>query len=106
VRWLLNLAYMTLANIRPASPAKYRISRRFSASKDSVPRFVDIAPAAGLNSFSMAVVSSSMISTTTVSRYRHFQLRPMRAPALVPQHGAGNLHDRAAEAGLSDQLGG
>ena len=107
VRWLLNLAYMTLGKYPSGVPAKYRISPSVFASRDSVPRFVDIAPAAGLNSFSMAggvIVddfdNDGLLDIVTSS---YDQCEPLH---LFHNNGDGTFTDRAAEAGLSDQLGG
>jgi len=50
VRWLLNLAYMTLANIRPASPPNTASPVGFRVERQR-PRFVDIAPAAASTRF-------------------------------------------------------
>jgi len=107
VRWLLNLAYMTLGKYPSGVPAKYRISPSVFASKDSVPRFVDIAPAAGLNSFSMAggvIVddfdNDGLLDIVTSS---YDQCEPLH---LFHNNGDGTFTDRAAQAGLSDQLGG
>jgi tetratricopeptide (TPR) repeat protein len=107
VRWLLNLAYMTLGKYPSGVPAKYRIPPSVFASKDSVPRFVDIAPAAGLNSFSMAggvIVddfdNDGLLDIVTSS---YDQCEPLH---LFHNNGDGTFTDRAAEAGLSDQLGG
>src|SRR5256886_993563 len=54
VKWLLNLAYMTLGKYPAGVPAKYLISPSAFQSKETIGRFVDVAPAAGLDKFSMA----------------------------------------------------
>jgi tetratricopeptide (TPR) repeat protein len=107
VRWLLNLAYMTLGKYPSGVPAKYRIPPSVFASKESVARFVDIAPAAGLNSFSMAggvIVddfdSDGLLDIVTSSYDQCESLH------LFHNNGDGTFTDRAAQAGLSDQLGG
>ena len=50
-RWLLNLAYMTLGEYPAGVPSAYLIPEKDFHSKQSVGRFVDVAPAAGLNAF-------------------------------------------------------
>jgi hypothetical protein len=107
VRWLLNLAYMTLGKYPSGVPAKYRISPSVFASKDTVPRFIDIAPSAGLNSFSMAggvIVddfdNDGLLDIVTSS---YDQCEPLH---FFHNNGDGTFTDRAAQAGLSDQLGG
>jgi tetratricopeptide (TPR) repeat protein len=107
VRWLLNLAYMTLGEYPAGVPAAYRIPPGAFESKQNVGRFVDVAAAAGLNVFSEAggvivddfdndgqldVVTSSM----DVCEPMHF----------FHNNGDGTFTDRAAQAGLADQLGG
>src|SRR6267143_5564560 len=54
VKWLLNLAYLTMGKYPSGVPAKYRIPPSAFESQESIGRFVDVAPAAGLNSISMA----------------------------------------------------
>jgi hypothetical protein len=54
VKWLLNLAYMTMGKYPAGVPHKFLISSSAFESKESIGRFTDVAPAAGLNSFSMA----------------------------------------------------
>ncbi len=54
VKWLLNLAYMTLGKYPSGVPQKYLLplsSFGVSASGESVGRFTDVAPQAGLNLF-------------------------------------------------------
>ncbi len=107
VRWLLNLAYMTVGEYPAGVPAAYLIPPRAFESKQNVGRFTDVAKAAGLNVFSEAggaivedfdndglldVVTSSM----DVCEPLHF----------FHNNGDGTFTDRAAQAGLADQLGG
>ncbi|MGA8272406.1 MAG: peptidylprolyl isomerase, partial [Candidatus Sulfotelmatobacter sp.] len=54
VKWLLNLAYMTLGKYPASVPPQYLIPPSIFESSEDVGRFVDVAPAAGLDSFSMA----------------------------------------------------
>jgi tetratricopeptide (TPR) repeat protein len=106
-RWLLNLAYATLGSYPNGVPAKYLIPLVAFESKESVGRFVDVAPLVGLDTFSMAggtivddfenngrldVVTSSMDMCQPL-RYFH-------------NNGDGTFSDRAREAGLAKQLGG
>jgi len=107
VKWLLNLAYMTLGKYPDGVPQKYLISPSVFASKENVGRFLDVAPAAGLNFISMAggvVVDdfeNSGLLDIAVSSYDACQ--PMR---FFQNNGDGTFTDRAVQAGLSDQLGG
>jgi hypothetical protein len=107
VKYLLNVAYMTLGTYPSAVPPKYLISPSLFESKEPAPHFVDVAPAAGINSFSMAggvivedfenngsldVVTSSM----NMCEHLHY----------FHNNGNGTFVDRWKEAGLEDQLGG
>jgi tetratricopeptide (TPR) repeat protein len=107
VKWLLNLAYMTLGKYPAGVPAKFLIPPSKFESKEDIGRFVDVAPAAGLDSFSMAggvivedfdgdgwldIVTSSYDSCEPL----HF----------FHNNGDGTFTNRAIQAGLGDQLGG
>ena len=107
VKWLLNLAYMTLGEYPAGVPEAYLVPESVFESKENIGRFVDVAPAAGLNVMRGAggvivddfennglldVVASSMDECDPI-RYLH-------------NNGDGTFTDRTAEAGLSDQLGG
>ena len=106
-RWLLNLSYATLGAYLDGVPAKYRIPLSAFASKETVDRFVDVAPSAGVNTFSMAggvvvddfenngrldILTSSMDMCQPL-RYFH-------------NNGDGTFTDRASEAHLDKQMGG
>jgi len=107
VRWLLNLAYMTMGKYPAAVPQKYLIPLSAFESKENVGRFLDVAPAAGLGSFSEAggvivddfenngrfdVITSSFDSCSSL-RYFH-------------NNGDGTFTDQTEKAGLSGILGG
>ncbi len=107
VKWLLNLAYLTLGEYPSKVPPQYLIPKTTFESKQDPRLFKDVAPAAGLNVFSEAggvivedfdndglldVVTSSM-DVCEPMHYFH-------------NNGDGTFTDRAAQAGLGDQLGG
>jgi len=106
VKWLLNLAYMTLGEYPAGVPAAYLIPESVFKSKEDIGRFVDVAPAAGLdvmrgaggivvddfeNNGLLDVVASSMDECDSL-RYLH-------------NNGDGTFSDRTAAAGLSGQYG-
>lgn len=106
-RWFLNLAFASLGEYPDGVPEKYRIPLSPFESKESVARFADVAPAAGVDTFSMAgsvivddfenngrldILTSSMDMCQPL-RYFH-------------NNGDGTFTDRAREAGLGKQLGG
>ena len=107
VKWLLNLAYMTLGKYPAGVPAKYLISPSAFQSKETIGRFVDVAPAAGLDKFSMAggtIVddfdNDGLLDVVTSSYYH---CEPLH---FFHNNGDGTFTDRAAQAGLGNQLGG
>ncbi|MGB6830203.1 MAG: FG-GAP-like repeat-containing protein [Terracidiphilus sp.] len=107
VRWLLNLAYMTLGQYPSGVPVKYRIPIEDFQSKQNIGRFVDVAPQAGLNILRAAggvlvddfdndglldVVVSSVDMCDPVHYFHN--------------NGNGTFTDRTKEAGLLNELGG
>jgi tetratricopeptide (TPR) repeat protein len=107
VKWLLNLAYMTLGKYPDGVPKEYLIPASAFASGEDIGRFVDVAPAAGLNFASMA-------NGVAVDDFENDGLLDVVASSYdvcEPLHffhnnGDGTFTDRSAQAGLSNQLGG
>ena len=107
VKWLLNLAYMTLGKYPSAVPAEYLILPSDFDSKQSIGRFVDVAPTAGLDFVSMA---NGVIADDFENRGL-LDVVTSSYDVCAPMHyfrsnGDGTFSDRAMQAGLSDQLGG
>jgi tetratricopeptide (TPR) repeat protein len=107
VKWLLNLAYMTIGKYPLGVPQQYLISPSAFESKQNIGRFVDVAPATGLNFVSMAngVIADDFenngLLALAVSSY------DVCAPLHFFHNNAdGTFTDRASQAGLSGQLGG
>jgi len=107
VKWLMNLAYMTLGKYPKGVAQQYLIAPVEFESKDDIGRFVDVAPAAGLDFFSMAggVIADDFendgqldIVASTFDMCGPLQY--------FHNNGDGTFTDRAAQAGLADQLGG
>jgi len=107
VKWLLNLAYMTLGKYPSGVPQQYLIPPSVFESKQDIGRFVDVAPAAGLDLFTMAngVIADDFenqgLLDVILSSYD--VCAPLR---FYHNNGDGTFTDRAAQAGLLDQLGG
>jgi len=107
VKWILNLAYMTLGKYPAGVPSQYLIPPSTFESPEDVGRFVDVAPAAGINLYSM---SGGLI----VDDFEHnglFDIVTSDFGQCAPMHffhnnGDGTFSDKTAQAGLSDQLGG
>src|SRR6202167_6172 len=107
VRWLLNLAYVTLGEYPAGVPAKYLVPMSLFESKQNVGRFTDVAREAGLNVFSAAggaivddFENNGLLDVITSS-----------ADMCDPLHyfhnnRDGPFTDRTVQAGLSGQLGG
>jgi tetratricopeptide (TPR) repeat protein len=107
VKWLLNIAYMTTGAYPSGVPQQYLLDPKLFESAENFGRFKDVAHAAGVDSFAMAggvivddfdndglldIVSSSMD-----------MCQPLH---LFHNNGDGTFTDRAAQAHLTDQLGG
>jgi hypothetical protein len=108
VRWLLNLAYMTLGEHPGGVPAKQLLSLdRFFHSEFDIGKFRDIGHLVGVNRFNQAgggimedfdndglldIVVTSMDPTLHMAYYRN--------------KGDGTFEDRTKAAGLEKQLGG
>ncbi|CAN5663471.1 hypothetical protein BH18ACI4_BH18ACI4_20170 [soil metagenome] len=107
VRWLLNIAHMTLGGYPRDVPKEYLIPPAAFESKENIGRFVDVAASAGLNTVGNAggvivddfdndgfldVVISSVDPCESLHYYHH--------------NGDGTFSDRTVEAKLSHQLGG
>lgn len=107
VKWLLNLAYMTLGQYPDKLPPKYLIPPSTFQSAESVGRFRDVAPAAGLDTFSMAggIVVDDLENNgrLDVVKSSFDVCAPMQ---FFHNNGDGSFTDQAAKAGIADQLGG
>ncbi|MGB7140313.1 MAG: FG-GAP-like repeat-containing protein [Candidatus Acidiferrum sp.] len=107
VKWLLNLAYMTLGKYPSSVPAEYLIPPSVFESKQSIGRFVDVAPAAGLD----FVATASGVAVDDFENRGLLDVVTSSYDVCAPMHyfrnnGNGTFTDRASQAGLSGQLGG
>ena len=107
VKWLLNLSYMTLGKYPAGVPQQYLIPPSTFESTEDVGRFVDVAPAAGINLYSM----SGGLIVDDFERNGLFDVVTSDFGQCAPMHyfhnnGDGTFADRTAQAGLGDQLGG
>jgi tetratricopeptide (TPR) repeat protein len=107
VKWLLNLAHMTMGTY-PAGLAKEALipPSKFASGED-IGRFADVAAEAGLNLFSIAggiivddFENNGLFDVVTSS----FDM--CESMHLFHNNGDGTFTDRTAKAGLSSQLGG
>ena len=107
VKWVLNLAYMTLGTYPGAVPKEYLIPLSAFASSEDIGRFKDVAPETGLNLYSMA----GGVSVDDFDGDGLFDVITSSMDQCGPMHffhnnGDGTFADRTAKAGLSNQLGG
>ena len=107
VRWLLNIAYMTLGAWPSGVSKDQLIAPSFLASAEDLGRFHDVAPKTGLNLISMAggLIVDDFDGDglfDVVASSQNF-CRPMR---FFHNNGDGTFSERTAQAGLSNQLGG
>src|SRR5271154_3041682 len=107
IKWLLNLAYMTLGSYPTGVPQKYLIAPSMFESLEDVGRFVDVAPAAGIKTLS----DSGGLIVDDFDNDGLFDVVVSDFDQCAPMHffhnnGDGTFTDRTAQAGLADQLGG
>lgn len=106
VKWLLNLAYMTAGKYPAGVPAKYLLPSSLFESKEDLGRFKDMATETGLNLFEMA----GGLIVEDLENNGLFDVVTSSFDMCAPMHffhnnGNGTFTDKAAEAGLADQLG-
>jgi hypothetical protein len=107
VKWLLNLAFMTVGKYPNGVPQRYLIPPSAFEGAESVGRFIDVAPEAGIDTFSTSggiIVDdfdNDGLLDIVVSDYD--ECAPMH---FFHNNGDGTFSDRTKQAGLSDQLGG
>jgi hypothetical protein len=108
VRWLLNIAHMTLGEYPEQVDPKYLLSLdRFTRSEFDIGRFRDVAHLAGVNRFNQAggaIMDDfdndgrlDLVVTT---------FDPTQSMAFYRNKGDGTFEERTESAGLSRQLGG
>src|SRR5262249_1955192 len=108
VRWLLNLAYMTLGEYPTKVDPRFLVNiDRFLKSEFDIGKFRDIGQKIGVNRFNMAggAVMDDFdndglldLAVTTFDPTEHM--------AYFRNRGDGTFEDHSEQAGLSDQLGG
>lgn len=107
VRWMLNVAYMTAGTYPDKVPPEFLISPDKFASKEDLGRFVDVAPAAGINIPTMA----GGIIVDDFDNDGLLDIVVSQIDDCAPLHffhnnGNGTFVDRSKQAGLTNQLGG
>jgi tetratricopeptide (TPR) repeat protein len=107
VKWLLNIAYMTIGNYPAGVPEKYLIPMKAFESKEDIGRFVDVAFETGLKSFSTAggvivddFENNGLLDVMTSS------WESCGAMHYFHNNGDGTFSDQTEKAGLAGQVGG
>jgi hypothetical protein len=107
VRWLLNVAAMTLGEYPEGVPEPYRIPLEAFRSEFDIGRFTDIAARLGVDRLSQAggaimddFDNDGLLDLVTTS------MDPGTPMAFFRNKGDGTFEDRTRAAGLEDQLGG
>ena len=107
VRWLLNLAYMTLGRYPAGVPRDYLIPQSTFESPEDIGRFVDVAPQAGINHFAMSgglivddFENNGLLDIVTSGYGQCEQMQYFH------NNGDGTFTDQTAKAGLTGQTGG
>ncbi len=107
VRWLLNVAYMTLGQYPEKVPKQHLIPPSALESKENIGRFVDVAPQLGLGK--MGISGGAIVDDfdndglLDVVFSSVDACEPLR---LYHNDGNGSFTDRTAQAKLTEQLGG
>lgn len=106
-RWLLNVAYSTLGMYPDKVPAAQLIPASDFQSAENVGRYKDVAAAAGVD----ALLNAGGVVVDDFDNDGLLDIVASSMSACEPLHfyhnnGNGTFTDRAAQAGLSEQLGG
>jgi hypothetical protein len=107
VRWLLNLAYMTLGKYPQAVPPQYLIPPSAFASKDKIGKFIDVAASLGIDPVGGA--GGAIMDDFDNDGFVDIVISTVSACdslRLFHNDGNGKFTDWTERASLSDQLGG
>jgi hypothetical protein len=107
IRWLLNLAYMTVGEYPDQVPAEYLIPLDGFRSKIDVGRFENVAPLVGLTSRGPNLAGGSVFDDFTgdgLPDVFSTSIDADRGASLYVNRGDGTFEDRSDAAGLSDQI--
>ncbi len=107
IRWMLNLAYMTLGEYPQKVPPQYLIPLDTFESKVDVGRFQNVAPLVGLTSRGPNQAGGSVIDDFTGDGLPDLFVTSLdvdQGASLYVNLGNGKFEDRSDKAGLGDQV--
>jgi FG-GAP-like repeat/ASPIC and UnbV len=107
VKWLLNIAYMTLGQYPGGVPQKHLIPAATFDSKEDIGRSEDVASSAGLDVFGQA--GGAVMDDFDKDGFLDIAVSTLNSCEplhLFRNNGDGSFTDKAGAAGLSGQLGG
>jgi tetratricopeptide (TPR) repeat protein len=107
VRWLLNLAYMTLGEYPAKVPPRYLIPLDTFDSSVDIGRFHNVAPEVGLTSRGPNQAGGSVFDDFTGDGLPDLFVTSLdldRGASFFVNDGQGRFKDQSDEAGLSDQI--
>jgi len=107
VRWLLNLAFMTLGEYPEKVPQQYLIPLDHSGSTADVGRFLNVAPLVGLTSRGPSQAGGSIFDDFTGDGLPDLFITSLdadRGASLYVNRGDGRFEDTSDVAGLADQI--
>ncbi|HLH27915.1 MAG TPA: FG-GAP-like repeat-containing protein, partial [Acidimicrobiales bacterium] len=108
VRWLLNIAYMTLGEYPEKVPARYLIPMERLNSRIDVGRFRNVAARVGLDALGDNDAGGCIVDDFNGDGRLDVlmtNLDPERGPGLFINRGDGTFDERSKPAGLTDQVG-
>ncbi len=108
VRWLLNIAYMTVGEYPEKVPTRYLIPLEPFRSRIDVGRFPNVAARVGLDALGENNAGSCIVDDFDGDGLLDVftsNLDPERGPGLFINRGDGTFEERGESAGLADQVG-
>ena len=107
VRWVLNLAYMTLGEYPDKVPPKYLVPLETNPATTEIGRFQNVAPEVGLISRGPNQAGGSIFDDFTGDGLPDLFVTSLdldRGASFFVNLGNGKFEDRSDQAGLSDQI--